>query len=340
MLSLLFYFLSPDIFFSSAFYPLSFSLFSKKQQGQGREGHSPLAWNEDEAFQRFNFPVLQGEGKKTGENATSREQPLGLGEKENAALLFCRSRFQTRSPGLSPEVSRRRILRFPRERGCPGPHGTPRPPTALPRSFKGDGNSPQPRGDSSSPCPSFSSFGEHRAVSGRGISLSVRAGRGGLRNKAISLARGGRCRMGAGDVSLRRVEGGWYGGWLNASFRFTPLSAHPRRRPGASLQGSGFRIFHIAPFEEELPQIHLFPSVLPVFRGSRGFGEFSSVVLPAPASRLWDPAAADGRVTESQNGGGWKGPLWVTQSNPKSWGKRKIPLLATRWAVKHHNFRR
>ena len=143
-----------------------------------------------------------------GENATSREQPLGLGEKENAALLFCRSRFQTRSPGLSPEVSRRRILRFPRERGCPGPHGTPRPPTALPRSFKGDGNSPQPRGDSSSPCPSFSSFGEHRAVSGRGISLSVRAERGGLRNKAISLARGGRCRMGAGDVSLWRVEGG------------------------------------------------------------------------------------------------------------------------------------
>jgi len=31
---------------------------------------------------------------------------------------------------------------------------------------------------------------------------------------------------------------------------------------------------------------------------------------------LWGGGNSGGHVTESQNGWGWKGPLWVTQSNP------------------------
>ena len=60
----------------------------------------------------------------------------------------------------------------------------------------------------------------------------------------------------------------------------------------------------------------------PKLRHTRALGPHSCCSRSPHLGKPWRDARKDThsirchRITESQNGGGWQGPLWVTQSNP------------------------
>ena len=54
----------------------------------------------------------------------------------------------------------------------------------------------------------------------------------------------------------------------------------------------------------------------PAYRETVGRGPWRCLARRLRRALRLHPAATSHRITESQNGRGWKGPLWVTQSNP------------------------